>query len=86
MLAGVAQADIEFEGVVKMVLDRTLHAPGDDDDMFNPRREGLGDDVVEHGPVDDRQQFLGNALGRRKHACPETGGRDDGFADSSGAW
>ena len=82
VLAVAAQRHVDLEGVVEMILDRRLHAAGDDDDMLDAGRERLADDVVEHRTIDDGQKLLGNALGGRQHAGAETGSGNDGLADS----
>ena len=81
VLAVAAQRHVDLEGVVEMILDRRLHAAGDDDDVLDAGVERLADDVVEHRAIDDGEQFLGDALGGRKHAGAETGGRNDGLAN-----
>ncbi len=81
MLAVAAQRCVDLEGVVEMILDRRLHAAGDDDHVLDAGGERLADDVVEHRAIDDGQQFLGNALGGRQHAGAETGGGNDGLAN-----
>ena len=86
VLAIAAQRCVDLEGVVEMILDRRLHAAGHDDHVLDAGIECLGDDVVEHRAVDDGQQFLGNALGGRKHAGAETGGGNDGLADFCLTW
>ena len=85
VLAVAAQRHVDLEGVVEMILDRRLHAAGDDDDMLDAGRERLADDVVQHRAIDDGQKLLGNALGGRQHAGAETGSGNDGLADSGGS-
>ena len=81
VLAIAAQRCVDLEGMIEMILDRRFHAAGDDDHMLDASLERLADDVVEHRAVDDGKEFLGNALGSRKHAGAETGGGNDGLAD-----
>ena len=81
VLAVAAQRRVDLEGMVEMILDRRLHAAGDDDDMLDAGCERLADDIVQHRAVDDGQKFLGNALGGRKHAGAEAGSGNDGLAD-----
>ena len=54
-----------------MILDRGLHAAGDDDDVLDAGFEGLGDDIVEHRAIDDGQKLLGDALGGRSMRVPK---------------
>ena len=61
------QLGLEFDVVVEIVLDGTLAAAGDEDEVLDPRRPALLDDVGQDRAVDDVQHFLGRDLGPGKH-------------------
>ena len=64
-----------------MLDDRGLAAAGDEDHLLDPRLARLVDRVLDQRPVDDRQHFLGDRLGRGKETGAETGDGKHGFAD-----
>jgi hypothetical protein len=65
---------------VEVVLDGGLVAAGDHEHLGQARPRGLLDDVLEGRSVDDRQQLLGNGLGRGQEARAHPGDGDDGLA------
>ena len=64
-----------------MILDDSLVAPGHEDEMLDPRFACLVDDVLDDGPIDDREHFFRYGLGRGKKAGAEPGYRKDCLAD-----
>ena len=73
VLAALRHGGFEFEGDVEMLDDRSLAAAGDEDDLLDPRLARLVHRVLDQGTVDDRQQLLGDRLGRGKKPGSETG-------------
>ena len=71
----------EFVGLVEIVLDRLLAASGDEHEVLDARLARLVDDILKGRPVEHRQHFLGNGLGRRQDARAEAGDGKDGLAD-----
>ena len=55
---------LELVGEVEVVLDRSLLAGGDDDDLLDARGDGLFDGVLDDRLVDQRQHLLGLGFGR----------------------
>ena len=49
--------------------------------VVEPGRDGLLDDVLDRGLVDDRQHFLRRCLGRGQEPGAQAGGRNDGLGD-----
>ena len=66
-----------------MVLERPLVAPGHEQDVVQPGRDGLLDDVLDRRLVDDRQHLLGRGLGRGQEPRAEARRRDHGLASRS---
>ena len=83
-LAAVVQVVLQLEGGVEMVLDRTLAATGDDDDLLQPRGHRLLDDVLDGRLVDERKHLFGLRFRRGQKPRAETGGRKDTFANTHG--
>ncbi|MBB5793258.1 hypothetical protein HDA41_001222 [Streptomyces caelestis] len=75
---------LQLEGVVEVVLDGPLVPAGDHQDVVQPRRCRLLDDVLDGRLVDDRQHLLGRRLRGGQEAGTETGGRDDRLAHGAG--
>ena len=73
---------LELVGEVEVVLDRALLAGGDDDDLLDPRGDGLFDRVLDDRLVDERQHLLGLRLGRGQEAGAPAGGREDGLSNA----
>ncbi len=59
----LAQRHLELERTIEMILDDTLVASGDKDEMLDAGLPCLVDDVLDHRPVDDGQHLLGHGLG-----------------------
>ena len=57
---------------------------GDHDHFFNARLGSLFHHVLQHGPVQDRQQFFGHRFGDGQEAGAQPGGRYNGFLDLHG--
>jgi hypothetical protein len=72
---------LEFEGMIEMILHQVLAASGDQHELIDPRGFRFFDGVLDQGLVDDRQHFLGHALGCRQEPRAETGHGQDGFTD-----
>ena len=73
---------LELELVVEIVLDRALAAAGDEDEVLDARRPGLGDHVATGSAGRTTlSRFFGRGLGGRQHAGAEPGHRQDGLAD-----
>ncbi len=75
---------LELEGVVEMLDNRGLAAPGDEDHLLDPRLARLVHRILDQRAVDDGEQFLGHRLGRGQEARPQPGDGEDGFCDRSG--
>ena len=72
---------LEFELPVEMVLDDSLVAASDEDEMLDAGLARLVDHVLDQRPVDHRQHLLGHGLGGRQESGPQACDREDGFAD-----
>jgi hypothetical protein len=72
---------LELEGRVEVVLDGVLAAARDDDDALDAGVAGFLDDVLDEGPVHERQHFLRLGLGGRQEAGAEAGCGKDGDAN-----
>src|SRR5699024_7001738 len=68
---------------VEMVLERSLVAPGDHEDIAEAGIDGLFDDVLDRRLVDDGEHLLGGGLGRRKESGSQTGDGDHGLANGT---
>ena len=77
------QGRFELEGVIEVIFDRGLAAPGDENQLLDAAVEGLLHRMLDHRAVNDRQHLLGHGLGRRQKARPQAGDRQDRFANSS---
>lgn len=75
------QSFLQLVVPVEVVLEGTLVATGDHQNVRKTGRDGLLDDVLDRRFVDDRQHLLRRRLGRRKEAGAEARGRDDSLAD-----
>ena len=64
-----------------MVLDHALVAAGDENELLDARGARLVDDVLQDRPVDDRQHFLRDRLGRGQKAGAQTRDGKHGFAN-----
>ena len=80
-VALVAQHLLELEVAVEVVLERSLAAAGDEQDVLEAGGHGLLDDVLDGRLVDDRQHLLGRRLGGRQEPRAEPGRGDDRLAD-----
>ena len=59
------QGGLKLEGVIKVILDGGLVAPGDEDELLDTGRCGFLNRVLDQRLVDHRQHFLGHRLGGR---------------------
>ncbi len=82
-LALVSQRELGLElvGLVEVILDRALVAPGDEDHVRDAGRRGLLDRVLDERLVDDGEHFLGTRLGGGQEPAAESGNGEDGFGD-----
>ena len=80
-LAALLQRVFEFVGDVEMIFDHRLVAARDEDEMLDARFARLVDDVLEHGPIDDRQHLLRDRLGGRQKTRAEPGDGKDSLAN-----
>jgi hypothetical protein len=71
----------KFEGDVEMLDDPGLAAPGDEDHLLDPRLARFVHRILDQRAIDDRQQFLGDGLGRGKEPGAQPGDGKHGFAD-----
>src|SRR5699024_11908272 len=65
-IALLRQRGLEPVDPVEMVLERSLVAPGDHENIAEAGIDGLFDDVLDRRLVDDGKHLLGGGLGRRK--------------------
>src|SRR5690349_1832937 len=65
-----------------MLLDGALASANHDEDVGDPTRDRLLNDVLDHRLVEDRQHFLRDRLADRQEARAVAGGRDHSFADA----
>ena len=86
LLAARGKRGVELEHAVEMILDHTLVAAGDEDEMLDAGFLGLVDHVLDQGLVDDGQHLLRHRLGGGQDAGAETGDGEDGFADFHGSF
>ena len=84
LLPARLERGVKFVHPVEMILDHTLVAAGDEDEMFDAGFAGLIDHILDQRPVDDGKHFLRHRLGGRQNAGAEAGDREDGFADFHG--
>ena len=82
VLAALGQRVVELELEVEMIFDHRLVAAGDEDEMLDAGFPRLVDDILDDGPVDDREHLLRNGLGGRKKPRAETGHRENCLANS----
>ena len=59
------QGGLKLKGVIKVILDGGLVAPGDEDELLNTGRCGFLNRILDQRLVDHRQHFLGHRLGGR---------------------
>src|SRR5690606_26480727 len=68
-------------GIVEVIFHRGLGAARDEDELFDPRRRGLLDRVLDERLVDEVQHLLRHGLRRRQKPGTEAADRKDGLAD-----
>src|SRR5262249_43305404 len=71
----------ELERAVKMIVDGTLAAAGDKEELLDAGCLRLFDRVMNERFVDDRQHLLRHRLGGRQKAGSQPGHRENGFAN-----
>ena len=76
------QQRFQLEAVVEVVLDGTLLAARDDDDLLDAGRHRLLDGVLDDRLVDERQHLLGLRLGGGQEASAPACGREDCLANA----
>ncbi len=77
-LAPLAQRRLQFVLLVEVILDDTLVAPGDEDEMLDSRLAGLIHRQLDDRPVHHRQHLLRHGLGGRQEARSKPGHGKDG--------
>lgn len=82
LLATPRQCFLKFHLLVEMILDHALVAACDEDEMLDAGLARLVDDVLDHGPVDDRQHFLRHGLGGGEETGSKTRDGKDGLANA----
>src|SRR5262249_32227153 len=70
-----------LELAVEMVLDDSLVAAGDEDEVLDAGLARLVDHMLNQRPVDHRQHLLRHGLGGREEPGAQPGDRENGFAD-----
>jgi hypothetical protein len=76
---------LKLELAVEVVLDDSLVAAGDEDEVLDAGLARLVDHVLDQRPVDHRQHLLRHGLGRRQEPGAQSGHGENGFADRSHA-
>jgi hypothetical protein len=79
-LSTVPQVVLELERLVEVILDRTLVAAGDNDDLGQAGGHRLLDHVLDCRLVHQGQHFLGLCLGGGQKSRAEPGRGEDGLA------
>ena len=77
LLAGLLQVGLEAGFGVEVVFDRLLAGAGHEEDVFDTGIRGLANDVLDRGPIDDGQHFLGHRLRDGQEAGSATGRGND---------
>src|SRR5262245_19317879 len=75
----------ELELAVEMVLDDSLVAAGDEDEMLDAGLARLVDHVLNQRPVDDRQHLLRHGLGGRQEPGAQPGDWKNSLANDHGS-
>ena len=78
------QRRLKLELAVEVILDDALVAPGDEDEVLDPRLARLIHRILDQRPVHHGQHFLGHGLGGRKEPRAKTGNGKHGGADALG--
>src|SRR5690606_9619044 len=81
-LAAFLQRRFELELAIEMILDDTLVAAGDENEMLDAGFARFIDGVLDERSVDDRQHFLGHGLGGRQKSGSEAGNGKYGGSDA----
>ena len=66
---------------VEVIVDGTLAAAGDKEELLDPGRFCLLDCIMNKGLIDNRQHFLRHRLGRRQKTSSQPGDRENSFAN-----
>ena len=72
-LAALGESPLQLEVDVEMVFDHSLAAAGDEDEVLDAGRSRLVDDMLDDGPVHDRQHFLRDGLRGGKKSGAQSG-------------
>jgi hypothetical protein len=75
------QRVLELELAVEMVLDHTLVAAGDEDEMLDASVARFIDHVLDQRAVDHGQHFFGHRVGGGQEPSDEPGDRKNGLAN-----
>jgi hypothetical protein len=72
---------LDLVGLVEVVFDRALVAPGDEYHVGDPGRRRFFHRVLDKRLVDNRQHLLRARLGDREESAAEAGNREYGFSE-----
>ena len=81
-LPALVEGPLKLELAVEMVLDNTLVATGDEDEMFDAGGPRLVDHVLDDGAIDDGQHLFRHRFRGGQEAGTEASHGKDGFADA----
>ena len=82
VLALGLQLGFQLIGLVEVILDAALVAPGDEDHLGDAGSRCLFHRILDQRSVDDRQHLLGLRLGGGKEAGTQPGDREYSFANA----
>ena len=74
-LAALLQGGLELVGRIEMILQRTLVAAGDENELLDAGCQAFLDRILDERPVDDREHLLRHGLGGGQKAGTQTGNR-----------
>ena len=80
-LATALQIFLQLNGPIKMVLDRALAPPGDDDNVLDSGGDRFFHGVLNQWFVDERQHLFGRSFRRGKEASAKACSGNHSFAD-----
>ena len=68
---------MQFVRIVEVILDRSLAATGNEDEVFDSGRARLLDGILDQRLVDDREHFFGHGFGGREKSSAQSPDRED---------
>ena len=77
----LAQFGLELGGVVKVILQGTLAARGNENEFLDARSARLIDSVLDQRTVHQSHNFFGYRFRCRQKACSQSGNRKNGFGN-----